>query len=279
MPKPNEPLVSIIVPTYNSSPTLAACLQSIQDQSYQNIELIVVDNNSNDSTKDIARSFTTHVFNKAPERSTQRNYGVQQSHGSFVVIIDSDMELQPDVITETVQTMQAQPDLGGIIIPEESFGSTFWARCKQLERSFYIGVDWMEAARFFKKELYVKAGGYNEQLVSGEDWDLSQRIATMAPLGRIQALIMHNEGALRLGRTLQKKYYYAQKFAEYLKANPRTEQTTSQTGVLSRYKLYFANPSRLFRNPVVGMGMLFMKTCELGFGGVGYLLARKKGTA
>lgn len=271
-----SPLVSIIVPTLNSAKTLPACLESIKQQSYTPIELIVVDNHSKDDTLAIAKEYTPKAFSKGPERSTQRNYGVSQAKGAYVVIIDSDMELTKDVIKACVQTMQDKPELSGITIPEESFGEGFWAQCKKLERSFYVGIDWMEAARFFRRELYVKAKGYNEQLISGEDWDLSQRIAKMAPLGRVDTFIMHNEGRLKLGRTLKKKYYYAQQIANYLSANQETEQLESQTGVLSRYKLYFSKPGKLFAQPVLGLGMLFMKTCELGFGGVGYLLARRK---
>lgn len=269
-----HPLVSIIVPTYNSSPTLTACLQSIADQTYDRIELIVVDNSSKDNTQAIARTFTDHVYTKGPERSAQRNYGVSTAKGDYVVIIDSDMELKPGVIAACVEKVTAQPAVGGVVIPEESFGKGFWAQCKRLERSFYVGVSWMEAARFYRKDLYTKLGGYNESLVSGEDWDLSQRVGAVATLDRVDEFIMHNEGHLKLARTLKKKYYYAQKFAQYLEANKDTEQVGSQTGLLGRYKLYLSKPGKLFRNPVLGLGMLFMKTCEFGFGGFGFVATK-----
>jgi glycosyltransferase involved in cell wall biosynthesis len=60
----NNLLVSVIIPTYNSSRTLEKCLESIKNQSYKNIEIIVVDNNSKDNTKEIALKFTDKVFNK-----------------------------------------------------------------------------------------------------------------------------------------------------------------------------------------------------------------------
>jgi len=269
-----HPLISIIVPTYNSSATLGDCLQSIADQTYDSIELIVVDNNSKDNTKEVAAKFTKHVFNIGPERSAQRNYGVSIAKGDYVAIIDSDMELKPEVISACVARVNADPAIGGVVIPEESFGKGFWAQCKRLERSFYVGVSWMEAARFYRKDLYVKLGGYNENLISGEDWDLSQRIGAIAPISRVDQFIMHNEGHLHLARTLKKKYYYAQKFAQYLEANKETEQVASQTGLIGRYKLFLSKPGKLFRNPILGVGMLFMKTCEFGFGGFGYVVTK-----
>lgn len=77
----NQPLVSVIVPTYNSEKFIGACLESIKNQMYTNIELIVVDNNSTDKTKEIAWRYTDKVFNKGPERSAQRNFGAKNSIG------------------------------------------------------------------------------------------------------------------------------------------------------------------------------------------------------
>jgi len=271
-----QPLVSVIVTTYNNTATLAACLTSIAQQSYSSTELIVVDNNSTDDTKDIAGRYTDKVYNQGPERCAQRNYGVSQAQGDYVMIIDSDMELTPDVVSACVQQAMADPKLKALVIPEESFGQGFWAQCKRLERSFYVGLAWMEAARFFDAPTYRAVGGYNEALISGEDWDLSQRVGERAPIGRIHKYIRHNEGHLRLLRTLNKKYYYAQQFAHYLDANKNNPVTSSQTGIVTRYALFFSRPYQLFKRPDLGLGMLFMKTCEFAWGGFGYLVVRRK---
>jgi len=271
-----QPLVSIIIPTFNSSYSLEACLQSIKYQSYANIELIVVDNNSWDNTKEIAHCFTPKVFNYSPERSTQRNYGVSKCAGIYVMIIDSDMELTIDVVKSCISEIEYNPVMQGIVIPEESFGEGWWANCKKLERSFYVGVDWMEAARFFRKNAYEQVGGYNEGMVSGEDWDLSQRIAKVGKIGRINDFIFHNEGRISLLMTIRKKFYYAQKFASYVRFNEGEKNLRSQTGIVSRYLLFFSNPRKLFGNPILGLSMLFMKTCEFGVGGAGYLMGKFK---
>ena len=97
-----RPLISVIVPTYNSAIFLDRCLESIMNQTYKNIELIVVDNNSTDNTKAIAKKYTSLVFNQGPERSAQVNYGVLQSKGSFIYKIDSDFVLDPLVIEQCV---------------------------------------------------------------------------------------------------------------------------------------------------------------------------------
>ncbi|MDB5185586.1 MAG: glycosyltransferase, group 2 family protein [Candidatus Saccharibacteria bacterium] len=261
--------VSIIVPTKNSSSTLDACLRSIKEQTYAPIEIILVDNFSSDDTQEIAKQYTGKVFAKGPERCTQRNYGVDQSTGEYVAIIDSDMNLSPRVIEECVHAIE-QAGAVGVIIPEESFGKGFWAQCKKLERSFYVGISYMEAARFFRKKDFQSVGGYDEDMVSGEDWDLSQRIEALGTITRVPSFIYHNEGRISLLKTIQKKYYYAQKFATYQKKNSDNKKVTQQTGIIGRYWLFLSRPGRLFRNPVLGIGMLFMKTCEFGFGALGY---------
>jgi glycosyltransferase involved in cell wall biosynthesis len=272
----SNPLVSVIVTTRNNHETLDACLASIINQSYQPLELIVVDRDSSDGTKMIARYYTGLVFNCGPERSAQRNFGVSKASGEYVVIIDSDMELTPHVIQDCVDTMHYKPGTAGIIIPEESFGRGFWAQCKSLERSFYHGNDAIEAARFFSKDVYVELGGYDQSMVSGEDWDLSARARNHGRIERVSALIRHNEGHFKLMKSLQKKYYYAGKAKAYLAKNNVGNKLTASSGPLQRYKLFLSRPKKLLINPLLGAGMLFMKTCEYGFGAVGYVFSNKK---
>jgi glycosyltransferase involved in cell wall biosynthesis len=272
-----SPLVSVIIPTKNSGKFLEACLLSIKEQTYKDIELIVVDNFSTDGTLAIAQKYTNKVFSKGPERSPQRNFAAKQASGEFVLFIDSDMELSPDVVKECLEKIQSSQDIVGVVIPEESFGEGFWAQCKKLERSFYVGVDWMEAARFFKKDIFDKTGGYDERMISAEDWDLSQRIARLGKIDRIQSFIYHNEGKINLLKSIKKKYYYAQEFINYARKSEHSQQATHQTGILARYWLFLSKPKKLLRNPLLGIGMLFMKTCEFAFGGVGYIVVKLKG--
>ncbi|MCX6739601.1 MAG: glycosyltransferase [Candidatus Parcubacteria bacterium] len=264
-------LVSIIIPTRNSGKTLNDCLQSLKNQTYKNIELIVIDNNSGDNTAEVAKKFTKKFFIKGPERSAQRNFGAEQAAGKYLLIIDSDMVLSPKVVEECVADMENDNGLSGLIIPEESFGSGFWAQCKKLERSFYLGIDWIESARFFKTKNFITAGGYDEKMVSGEDWDLSNRMKKYGSIGRINSLIYHNEGRTSLKKTIKKKFYYAGQFINYANKNKRGDAFKKQTGVIKRYALFFSKPDQLFKNPLLGLGMLFMKTCEFACGGIGYL--------
>lgn len=268
-------IVSVIVPTKNSSQTLRECLLSIKKQTYKDIELIVVDNFSTDATPEIARQYANLFFSRGPERSAQRNFGVTQAKGRYVAIIDSDMTLSPNVIAECVQAFASQKEAVGVIIPEESFGDGFWAQCKKLERSFYLGIPYMEAARFFEKTMYNKVGGYDSAMVSGEDWDLSQRIENYGRLVRCESFIHHNEGRISLWKTVKKKFYYARRFSSY-RQKTESLKVSPQTSILGRYWLFLSHPRKLFANPIIGLGMLFMKTVEFFFGALGMLMPVRK---
>lgn len=268
------PLVSIIIPTRNSKEFLRNCLESIKKQTYKNVEIIVVDNNSTDKTKEIAIKYTKLVFNRGPERSAQRNFGASKSKGDCLLFIDSDMELSKKVVEECVNKVQKST---GIIIPEKSMGEGFWAKCKALERSFYIGIDWIEAARFFPKEVFSKFEGYDETQTGTEDSDFPQRIKEQfgeSSILRINSFIYHHEGKLSLFDTLKKRFYYAETANIYTARKSNEEYSKKQSSILERYKLYFSDPKRLFKNPFLGLGVLFMKTAEFGVWGVGYSISK-----
>jgi glycosyltransferase involved in cell wall biosynthesis len=271
-----KPIITVIVTTKNNHDTVGQCLHTIEQQSYQPIELVVIDNNSTDDTKEIAEKYTDKVFNKGPERSAQRNFGVQKARGDYVLIIDSDMELTEHVVRDCVDKIEDEPRIRALIIPEESFGEGFWAQCKRLERSFYVGNDAIEAARFFKKRLYEQVGGYNELMTGGEDWDLTRRARELTSVERIDAFIRHNEGRPHFLRTTRKMYYYAQHAAAYFAENPTNSALTDKSGPLSRYKLFFSQPFKLFKHPLTSLGMLTLKTAEYIAGGLGYYQSKRQ---
>ncbi len=152
------PIVSIIITTKNSAKTIEPLLLSIKKQSYQNVETIVVDNQSSDRTCQISRKFTDKVFQKGPERSAQRNYGGAKSRGKYLFFLDSDMVLTPNVVSECVQVFKGKENgrIGGVIVPEKSFGDGFWAKVKAFEREINQGESYFEAARFFPKKYLMK---------------------------------------------------------------------------------------------------------------------------
>lgn len=264
--------VSVIITTKNEEKNIRACLQSIRDQSYEDIEIIVVDNHSSDATKRIAGKFTKKIYDKGPERSAQRNFGASRASGEYVFFMDADMILTKNVISDCMEVVKRGKVLA-VVVAEQSFGEGYWARCKILERNLYLGVDWIEAARFFRKDVFQKIGGYDESLTGPEDFDLPQRIKEIygtSAISRTSEFILHNEGHLSLYSTLKKKFYYGQKLNAYKNKVENTAYAKKQFNVFGRYSLFFTQPEKLFHDPIVGIGMLVMKTLEMGALAVGY---------
>ncbi len=256
-----EPLVSVIIPTRNSARTLERCLESIKEQSYKNIELIVVDNNSSDNTKEIARKYTDKVFNFGPERSAQRNYGAKESRGEYLLIHDSDIYFHIDSVRECVEISKKE-NADAVILPEESIGEGFWAKVKAFERSFYVGNDYIEAARFFRKGIYDKVGGYDEELTGPEDWDLTIRLRKGGyKISRSIIFLKHDEGKIDLfGSSKKKKYYAKDMFDKYALKHP--EEFNKQMSFLVRFPLgKIVNV--IVNHPVIFISILLMKVLEL----------------
>jgi glycosyltransferase involved in cell wall biosynthesis len=265
--------VSIVVPTRNSATTLAACLASARRQDHADLELIVVDNHSTDETARIAGELADRLLVAGPERSAQRNAGARASSGEFLLFIDSDMVLERSVVSECVHAARA--GARSVVIPEVSFGEGYWTRCKALERSCYVGDDTIEAARFFTRDAFEQAGGFDESIVAGpEDWDLHERVRlAAAAVQRTNALIWHDEGRLRLRDTLSTKYYYGKSAAVYMKRHSAVARKQAR---LFR-PAFFRNWRKLARRPLTAAGMFAMKALELAAGAAGLVVARVRG--
>lgn len=268
-------LVSIIITTKNESLVINRLLKSVQNQSYINIEIIIVDNHSTDSTILSATRFTKLVYTFGPERSAQRNYGAKKSKGQYLLFLDADMKLSKNVIRECVVEASKDNKAGSVVIPEVSVAKTFMERVKAFERSFYNlkGDEVTDAARFFTRKAFLKASGYDETITGPEDWDLPETIRELKfKESRIKSLIYHYERIPSLKSIFMKKFYYGLKAHRYL--------TKHNISIISAKTVYFMRPiffknwQRLIKNPELSSGLVILMFVELLAGGFGYLLGR-----
>ncbi|WP_245681531.1 glycosyltransferase family 2 protein [Actinomadura kijaniata] len=215
--------VTVVVPTRNSARTLERCLASVRAQTHP-VELVVVDNASTDATRKIAAGFADLVLERGPERSAQRNHGWRAGSGEVVAFVDSDMVLEPRVVEQAVAALAADAALGGLVIPELSFGEGFWSRCRAVEKRSYLGDPAVEAARVFRRPALAEVGGYDEALSAFEDWDLADRVAAAGyRIGRVAATVWHDEGRITLRSAFRKRRYYGRWLPVYrAKASARS---------------------------------------------------------
>lgn len=250
--------VSVVVPTRNSARTIEACLKSVRAQKYRPLELIVIDNASSDGTSEIARRYANLFETHGPERSAQRNRGARISSGTYLLFIDADMTLAPTVVEECVD-IALSTGAPGIVIPETTLGYGFVAQCRAFERSFYVGDDSVEAARFFSRTAFEEVTGFDEALTGPEDWDLTARVSRGRSLPRISSYISHDEGRLTLSEDLGKKKYYGASFLRYWRKRGRS--SIGQGNLVFR-PAFLRNWRQFARHPVLGAGVLSLKSLE-----------------
>jgi len=278
MRKVSKGLVSVIVGTKNEAEVVGRLLGSIGRQSCKQVEMIVVDNESADETVRIARLYTDLVFKKGPERSAQRNFGARQARGEYLLFLDADMELSGKAVEECVRLVRKDRKVGAAMIPEESVAEGYWEKVKAFERSFYslAGDRSVEAARFFRREVFEKVGGYDETMWAAEDWDLSERVRKAGfKIGRIKAKIYHYERIRSLWSLFGKKYYYGLNSYRYL--------TKHKLPLVGAKTVYFLRPvfwrqwRRALVNPGLTIGMVVMFLGESVAGGVGVVVGKLTG--
>lgn len=111
MMKPT-PLVSIVVPAYNCEDYIAECIQIILEQTYPNLQIILVDDGSMDRTYEICSSFLderiTLVRKENGGASSARNVGLEHIDGEYVLFVDSDDYLEKDAVRELVERIQSE---------------------------------------------------------------------------------------------------------------------------------------------------------------------------
>lgn len=255
---PKEPLVSVIIPTRNSERTLQACLESLANQEYRNIEIIVVDNCSVDKTKAIANAHSAQFLSHGPERTAQKNYGFEHSSGNFVFFVDSDMVVSRGVVSDCVSESR---HFDALTIPEHSFGAGFWVECRILERSCYQDDMWAVAARFFHRKIFESLNGFDETLeASGDDTDLHNRAKRQGyRIGAVKSMIHHDEGFVTPLSTFKKWRYYGQNMWQYARRDKK--QTLIRYAPLR--PAWVKNWRKLLGDPIHTAGFLTLKSCQV----------------
>jgi glycosyltransferase involved in cell wall biosynthesis len=270
------PIVNVIATTKNEEKNIENCLKSIKSQTYpqEKIEIIVVDNNSTDRTKEIAARYTEKVYNFGPERSAQRNFGVEKASGKYILYLDADMRLSERVIEECVSKCENE-GCSALYIPEKIIGKGFWIMVRDFERSFYNGTC-IDAVRFIRRDKFLEIGGFDENLTGPEDWDFDRRIREVGKVEIIKSPIYHNEGEFSLKKYLNKKAYYSRAFNKYINKWGKNDKIVKkQLGFWYRYFGVFVENEkwkRLLRYSILAIGMYFLRVMV----GIGYLRLRSK---
>ncbi|MCO5383612.1 MAG: glycosyltransferase [Methanosarcina barkeri] len=117
--QPNPPLVSICIPVYNSEKTIVSTLQSILNQTYQNLEIIIVDNASTDNTLDLIGKLTDPriiIYKNSVNIGAEKNFSkcIELATGDYIAIFHSDDLYKQEMVQKQVQAFQENPSIGAV---------------------------------------------------------------------------------------------------------------------------------------------------------------------
>ena len=185
------PLISVISPVYNGERTLTETIESVLRQSFEDFELIIINDGSTDKTLAIAlgiKDARIKVYtypNGGLAKS--RNRGFDKSKGEFVTFIDADDLWTQDKIKKQLEAFQDHPEASVVyswvdcINSKGHFLST-GARFTQQQGEIYIESlqhsVWQNGSNaMIRSAVFKEVGGFDESLATGEDWDLSIKLA------------------------------------------------------------------------------------------------------
>jgi glycosyltransferase involved in cell wall biosynthesis len=214
--KPN-PLVSIIIPTFNRASLLPAAIESVLGQSYTNIEVIIVDDGSTDNTPAVLAQFGQRikvVSQKNKGASAARNHGIRISTGEIIAFLDSDdLWLPTKLIRQVALLEQADSAIPcclcniQLAYSDGRVGSSFDLSLIKpaIEEGLWINVLEVLATRFIlfnqsvaiRREALVQLGGFDETYKYMEDHDLALRLALLGSWAFIhEPQVIWNEGTV-----------------------------------------------------------------------------------
>lgn len=183
--------ISVVIPTYNRANFIDRAIKSVLRQTYQNLELIIVDDASIDNTVKVVKKnsdkrikYIRHEKNKGAPAA--RNTGINLASGEYIAFLDSDDKWMLDKLNKQIQKFEKISNDYGVVYGgyayvlegDENNSSINHPRFKgdifsNLLKHCYVG----SPTPLVKKECFHKVGGFDEKLPSCQDWDMWLRIS------------------------------------------------------------------------------------------------------
>jgi glycosyltransferase involved in cell wall biosynthesis len=187
----DNPLCSVLIPSYNVERYVAAAIESALAQTYRPIEIVVVDDGSTDSTGDVVRSYLQHpeiryVHQQNRGLAGARNRAIDESHGELIGLLDADDIWMPGKVEACAEYLGAHPDVGWVTTDcylmrdfectEDRYYGTI------VPKDFPVGVEqqlqgiatrnFVSVSTVIRRELFDRFGRFDEGLRRSEDYDL-----------------------------------------------------------------------------------------------------------
>ena len=214
----NKDKITAIIPTYNNETTIKECIESLKKQTTKLNEIIIIDSNSKDKTREIAKKLRCAVYNIKSNRSQARNIGAKKTKTNIIAFIESDSLYDKSwtghVLEEFKKGAEAVIDKRAVHKPKTLISRINNEIFNMRYKKYTPFSMWI-----IKKDLFQKHGGFDENLEASEDVDFGDRlIKSNHRIAFAKKAIQYHKGEpSTLKETLARAWWFGKHMPKYYK--------------------------------------------------------------
>jgi len=198
----NEPKISVVIPTYDKAQYLGEAIESVLNQTYKNIEIIIIDDGSKDNTQEVVKSFNDprilYIWQSNQGEVVARNRGIQESNGKYIAFLDSDDLWLKEKLQKQVDFMEKSKEIGllgtgcyeiannGKILGQKRFSSSN----NVLQKKLIKFNPFIHTSVMIRKNVFDKVSWYNKNFQESQDYELWLRIAKNYKIANLPELLV-----------------------------------------------------------------------------------------
>jgi len=191
-----EKLISVIIPTYNRADLIKDAISTVLAQTYQNFEIVVVDDGSQDNTAEIIRDFgderIKYIYQENSGVSSARNNGIKNASGEYVAFLDSDDLWHPQKLEKQLSVLENNPDAGLVTTSSQYTTKKIKKHCAKSNillnpYKVFCGTPTL----LIRKNVLETAGLFDEYMALCEDWDLFFRISLVSKIRNVPEVLTY----------------------------------------------------------------------------------------
>jgi len=217
-------LVSVIVPTYNREEDLKRAVRSILNQTYENLEIIIVSDHEKDISQILPSDEKIKIINREGKEgvSSARNVGIENARGQYITFLDDDDEYLPQKVEKQVKKMETLSrrygavSTGGYVVKDGEVIGERLGYSNNSEHKVRRAGKILSVTPLVKEKVFKDVGRFDENLPSAEDLDMWYRIMKKYKIANIPKPLIryHIEGEGRISSDHRAKAIGEKKFVE-----------------------------------------------------------------